>query len=179
MNQSIKVILSFLILIWAAYFLSWLIPINQFGLVPRTPLGLIGIFTAPFLHGSLSHIIGNSISFTIFAVALALLEDDKMFGKVMLMMVIGGLLTWIWGRTANHIGASGLIFSLWGYMLLSGWFSRKIKYILVSLILMFFYGGMIFSVLPGKVGVSWDGHLFGSIAGGVVSRLYQRKNPEA
>lgn len=179
MNQSIKVIFSFLIVIWAAYFLSWLIPINQFGLAPRTPLGLIGIFTAPFLHGSLSHIIGNSFSFTIFAVALALLEGDKMFGKVMLMVVIGGVLTWIWGRTANHIGASGLIFSLWGYMLLSGWFSRKIKYIFVSLILMFFYGGMIFSVLPGKVGVSWDGHLFGFIAGGFVSWLYHRKKPEA
>jgi len=175
LNQSIKVILGFLIAIWAAYFLSWMIPINQFGLVPRTQLGLIGIFTAPFLHGSLSHIIGNSISFTLFAVALALLEGNKMFAKVMLMVVIGGLLTWVWGRSANHIGASGLIFSLWGYMLLSGWFSRKIKYILVSLILIFFYGGMIFSILPGQVGISWEGHLFGFIAGFFVSWLYHRK----
>jgi len=175
LNQSIKVILGFLIAIWAAYFLSWIIPINQFGLVPRTQLGLIGIFTAPFLHGSLSHIIGNSISFTLFAVALALLEGNKMFAKVMLMVVIGGLLTWVWGRSANHIGASGLIFSLWGYMLLSGWFSRKIKYILVSLILIFFYGGMIFSILPGQVGISWEGHLFGFIAGFFVSWLYHRK----
>jgi len=92
------------------------------------------------------------------------------------MVVIGGLLTWLWGRSANHIGASGLIFSLWGYLLLSGWFSRKIKYILVSLILMFFYGGMIFSVLPGKASVSWEGHLFGFIAGVFVSWLYHRKS---
>ena len=175
MKQSIKTIFVFLILIWTNYFFSMLIPIQQFGLVPRTSMGLIGIFSAPFLHGSLLHIINNSISFTLFAVALALLEGDKMFPKVMLMMVIGGVLTWVMGRSANHIGASGLIFSLWGYMVLSGWFSRKLKYIVVSVILIFFYSGMIFSVLPGKVGISWEGHLFGFIAGIIVSWVYHRK----
>jgi len=144
-------------------------------LVPRTSIGLIGIFSAPFLHGSLPHIINNSISFTLFAVALALLEGDKMFAKVMLMLVIGGVLTWVMGRSANHIGASGLIFSLWGYMLLSGWFSRKLKYIVVSIMLIFFYSGMIFSVLPGKADISWEGHLFGFIAGIIVSWLYHPK----
>ena len=138
MKQSIKTIFIFLILIWAIYFFSMLIPIQQFGLVPRTSIGLIGIFSAPFLHGSLLHIINNSIGFTLFAIALALLEGDKIFSKVMLMLVIGGVLTWVMGRSANHIGASGLIFSLWGYMLLSGWFSRKLKYIVVSIMLIFF-----------------------------------------
>ena len=179
MKQSIKIIFTFLVITWAAYFFSFFIPIQQFGLVPRTTVGLCGIITAPFLHGSLPHIIGNSISFITFAIALALLEGDKMFAKVMLMVVIGGGLTWLFGRAANHIGASGLIFSLWGYILLSGWFSKKIKYILASMILIFFYGGMIFGVLPGKVGVSWDGHLFGFIAGFFVSWLYHRKNREA
>lgn len=98
-----------------------------------------------------------------------------MFAKVMLMIAIGGLLTWSMGRDANHIGASGLIFSLWGYMLFSGFFSRKLKYIIVSIGLMFFYSGMIFGILPGKVGISWEGHLFGFIAGIIVSWLYHRK----
>ncbi len=178
MKQSIKTIFIFLILIWAIYFFSKLIPIQQFGLVPRTSTGLIGIFSAPFLHGSLLHIINNSIGFTLFAVALALLEGDKMFSKVMLMLVIGGVLTWVMGRSANHIGASGLIFSLWGYMVLSGWFSRKLKYIVVSIMLIFFYSGMIFGVLPGKAGVSWEGHLFGFVAGIIVSWLYHRKKSE-
>ncbi len=155
-----------------------LIPLKQFGLVPRTIMGLIGIFSAPFLHGSLPHIINNSVSFTLFAGALALLEGDKMFSKMMLMLVIGGALTWALGRNANHIGASGLIFSLWGYMVLSGWFSRKLKYIVVSIMLIFFYSGMIFGVLPGKVGISWEGHLFGFVAGIIVSWLYHRKKSE-
>ncbi len=161
---------------WISYFSSWLLPLQQFGLVPRTTLGLIGIFTAPFLHGSLFHLIGNSISFVSFAVVLALLEGNKMLTKVMLMVIIGGALTWLFGRSANHIGASGLIFSIWGYLLLSGWFSRKLKYIVVSIGLMFFYGGLIFGIFPGKVGVSWEGHLFGFIAGIIVSWLYHRES---
>lgn len=160
---------------WLSYFISLLIPIKQFGLVPRTLPGLIGIFSAPFLHGSLLHLIENSISFTIFAIAFALLESNKMFAKVLLMVTIGGLLTWLMGGTANHIGVSGLIFSLWGYMLLSGWFSRQLKYIVVSMTLIFFYGGMMFGILPGKAGISWEGHLFGFIAGIIVSWLYHKK----
>ncbi len=163
-------------LIWISYFLSLVLPIAQYGLVPRTPHGLIGIISAPFIHGSLSHLIGNSFSFIIFALMLAMLEGNKMFAKVILMILIGGFLTWGMGRNANHIGASGLIFSLWGYMLFSGWFSRKLKYIVASIALIFFYSGMIFGVLPGKVGISWEGHLFGFIAGIIVSWFYHRKN---
>lgn len=175
MKQSITIIVSFLLLIWISFFLSLVIPIQQFGLVPRTIPGLFGIISAPFIHGSLSHLIGNSISFTIFAFVLSTLEGNKMFAKVIFMIAIGGVLTWIMGRSAIHIGASGLIFSLWGYMLFAGWFSRKLKYILVSFGLIFFYSGMIFGVLPGKVGISWEGHLFGFIAGIIVSWLYHRK----
>ena len=174
MKKSIKLILAFLFIIWSSYFVSLFIPLQQFGLIPRTTHGLMGIFTAPFLHASLSHIIGNSISFALFAMILALLEGDKMFDKVLLMVVIGGGLTWLMGRHASHIGASGLIFSLWGYMLLSGWFSRQFKYIVVSIALIFFYSGMIFGVFPGQVGISWESHLFGFIAGIIVSWLYHR-----
>lgn len=175
MQQSIKAILFFLIIMWLSYFLSFIVPLNQFGLVPRTLPGLLGIITTPFLHGSLLHIINNSIGFTLFAVILALLEGRRMFVKVMLMVLIGGGLVWLMGRNANHIGASGLIFSLFGYMLLAGWFSKKIKYMFVSMGLIFFYSGMIFGVFPGVPGVSWEGHLFGFIAGIIVAGIYHKK----
>ncbi len=175
MQRSIKLILVYLLLIWGSYFASLVLPLQQFGLVPRTQHGLLGIIFTPFLHGSLAHLISNSISFIIFAVMLAILEGNKMFAKVMLMILIGGILTWLMARNATHIGASGLIFSLWGYLLLSGWFSRKLKYIVVSIMLMSFYSGMIFGVLPGKTGISWESHLFGFIAGILVSWFYHRK----
>lgn len=174
MKQALKVIIIFLIVIWLSYFLSLIFPINQFGLIPRTTLGLLGIISSPFLHGSLLHIISNSISFVVFAVVLALLEGNRMFVKVMWMVVIGGSLTWLLGRDANHIGASGIIFSLFGYLLLASWYSKKIKYIVVSFFLIFFYRGMIFGVLPGAAGISWEGHLFGFIAGILVAKFYYK-----
>jgi len=93
-----------------------------------------------------------------------------------LMVLIGGSLTWLMGRDANHIGASGLIFALWSYLLLAGWFSKSIKYILASLFLIFFYSGMIFGVLPGKPGISFEGHLFGAVAGIIVAWIYHKKS---
>ena len=175
MKQAIHAIIIFLLIIWSCYFLSLVFPLQQFGLIPRSTSGLLGIFLSPFLHGSLSHIINNSISFSIFAIIFALLEGNKMFIKVLLMLLIGGSLTWLMGRHGNHIGASGLIFSFFGYLLLAGWFSRQIKYILVSIGLIFFYSGMILGVLPSSPDISWEGHLFGFIAGIIVAWFYHRK----
>ena len=174
MKQSINAIIIFLILIWSSYFLSFILPLQQFGLVPRTTSGLLGIFFSPFLHGSLSHLINNSISFSIFALLFALLEGNKMLIKIFFMLMIGGILTWLMGRYGNHIGASGLIFSFFGYLLLAGWFSQKIQYILVSIGLIFFYSGMILGVLPSSAEISWEGHLFGFIAGIIVAWSYHK-----
>jgi len=150
--------------------------LQQYGLIPRTGIGLIGIFSSPLLHASWQHLLGNSISFTFFAIILALLEGEKMFIKIFLMVLIGGSLTWLMGRSANHIGASGLIFALWSYLLLAGWFSKSVKYILISLLLIFFYSGMIFGILPGKPGVSFEGHFFGAVAGIIVAWIYHKKS---
>ncbi len=98
-----------------------------------------------------------------------------MFAKIIWMALVGGSLTWLMGRSAIHIGASGVIFSLFSYLLLAGWFSRKIKYIVVSIALIFFYSGMIFGVLPSTPGVSWEGHLFGFIAGIIVAWAYHKR----
>jgi membrane associated rhomboid family serine protease len=173
--QSVKIIFSFLLIIWGIYLISLVFPLQQYGLVPRSVHGLAGIITAPLLHASWTHLIGNSITFTIFALLLALLEAQKMFVKVFLITLIGGILTWLMGRTAVHIGASGLIFGLWGYIILSGWFSRQLKYILASIILIFFYSGLIFGIFPREAHISWESHLFGFIAGVLVSWLYHKK----
>ncbi len=155
--------------------MSLALPLQQFGLVPRTLQGLVGIFTSPLLHGSLQHLISNSMSFALFAIILAILEGQQMFVKILLIMVIGGVLTWLMGRNANHIGASGVIFGLWGYIILAGWFSRQFKYIVISITIIFFYSGMIFGVFPGRPDVSWEGHLFGVIAGILVAWIYHKK----
>jgi len=170
----IKFIAIFLLSIWLVYFLSIILSLRDFGLIPRPMEGLVGILTSPFLHGSLYHILGNSISFILFAVFFYLLEGEKMLAKLFLIVLIGGSLTWLFARTANHIGASGLIFGMWGYLLLSGWFSKKIKYIIVSLIIMALYSGMIFGLFPLRSGVSFESHLFGFIAGVIIAWNYHQ-----
>lgn len=70
-----------------------------------------------------------------------------------------------WGASAYHIGASGLIFGYFGYLIAAGIFERSLKSILLAVLVGLLYGGMIFGVMPGRVGVSWEGHLFGFLAG--------------
>ncbi|MCK5231884.1 MAG: rhomboid family intramembrane serine protease, partial [Desulfobulbaceae bacterium] len=80
-------------------------------------------------------------------------------------------LTWLFAGGGTHIGASGIIFGLYGYLLLIGLFQKKIKYIIISIFILFSYGGMIFGVLPGQPYISWEAHLFGFIAGGIAAKF--------
>lgn len=174
--SPLKFISIFVVSIWIIYFLSILLPLRDFGLIPRTLMGLPGIFTSPFLHGSIFHLLGNTFSFIIFAIFLALLEGEKMFEKLFFIVLIGGVLTWLFARSANHIGASGLIFGLWAYILLSAWFTRKIAYMLVSFILIGMYSGMVFGLLPLRSGISFESHIFGFIAGAFVAWDYHKNS---
>ncbi len=176
MNKSIKIFIAFIIIIWLIQLLSYIIPLQQYGLIPRTSYGLMGIFTSPFLHANWNHLIGNTTSLIGLSIILFSLERDKMITKLLLMVIIGGCLTWFFARTANHIGASGLIFAIWGYILLSAWFSRKPKYIWLSILVIFLYGGMIYGIFPLQVGVSWEGHLFGLIAGIYLAWYSHKRN---
>ncbi len=157
-------------IIWAIFILNYIIPFadfRNFGIKPRMTDGLIGILFAPFLHLDLSHIIGNSISLFILS-ATIIAFYPKIWLRVMIFSaLLGGLAVWLFARGGtNHIGASGVIFSLMAFLMMSGIFRRTIKSILIGVIMFFTYGGsMLFGVLPTQPGVSWEGHLFGALAG--------------
>jgi len=174
-KKSLNLIIGFLAICWISYLLSLWFPIQQYGIVPRQSVGLIGIVAAPFLHGSFTHLSGNSVSFAILMLILSALEERQQFFKLFLMALLTGILTWLMARNAVHIGASGLIFAIFGYLVLSGWFARRVRYVLVALLVIFLYGGMIYGVLPGKVGISWESHLFGFISGGFLSWYFHAK----
>lgn len=176
MNKSIKVFIGFIIAIWTIQLLSYIIPLQQYGLIPRTTYGLMGIITSPFLHANWNHLIGNTTSLVGLVIILYFLEGNKMMTKLVLMVMLGGSLTWLFARTANHIGASGLIFAIWGYILLSAWFSKKPKFISLSILVIFLYGGMIYGIFPLRIGVSWEGHLFGLVAGIFLAWVYHKKS---
>ncbi len=149
--------------------------LNQFGLIPRDIGALHGVIFAPLLHGSLIHFFSNIIPLAIFSI-LMLQHGLKRFVLVTISCILlSGALVWLFGRTAVHVGASGLIYGYFAYLLLAGMLSKEIKLILISLFVGFTYGGLIFGVLPSNPYVSWEGHLFGFISGIVCALLWGRQ----
>jgi membrane associated rhomboid family serine protease len=175
-GEELYGILFFIGAIWVVFILSHFFPsLNNFGLVPRTALGLVGIVLMPFLHGNIHHLLGNTIPLFIF---LALLAGSKArsWEIVLYVALLGGTLLWIFGRNGDHIGVSGLIFGLISFLIVSGLLEKRILPLIISLFVGFFYGGtLLMGVLPtiGK-DVSWDGHLCGAIAGALVAYLLTR-----
>lgn len=152
--------------------------LDRFGIHPRELSGLLGILFAPFLHGGFGHLMANTVPFLVFG-WLILLHDVSDFVIVSLLaMLVGGLGTWLTGAPGSvHIGASGVIFGYFGFLLLRGWFRRSFGAILLSLAMGILYGGLLFGVLPGQSGISWQGHLFGFLGGGLSAYLLARRQP--
>jgi membrane associated rhomboid family serine protease len=143
--------------------------LKSYGIQPRELGSLYTIFTAPWLHGDFGHLGGNLVLLVIFG-ALCLLNGVRYFCLAsLLIIIIGGALLWLFGRDANHIGASGWIFGLWSLTIALAWFDRSIRNIAISLGVVFFYGGLAFGVLPMQAHVSFEGHFFGALAGVVAA----------
>lgn len=141
--------------------------LDKFGIRPHKLIGLRGIFLAPFLHASFSHLIANTIPFLTLG-WLTMLQKTRHFYIVSLLsMIIGGLGIWLLGSSSSvHIGASIIIYGYLGFLLLRGYFQRNIPSILLSLVVFFLYGSLLWGFLPSSLNISWEGHLFGFIGGG-------------
>lgn len=157
--------LGFLALIWFVFLLDRVLPLERYGLRPRTESGIWGIFTMPFLHRDWAHIVNNTWPLLILMNILA--NTTRNFWHVIVSLVFGsGMLLWLFGRTAMHIGASALVFGLIGYLLVAGIKARQVIPFMGTIIVFILYSGIIFSgISPMQAHVSWDGHLFGLIAG--------------
>jgi membrane associated rhomboid family serine protease len=169
---STKYILQFAALLYAIYFIGLFIPIIKFGIIPRTTHGLIGVFTAPFLHGGLRHLLSNTIPLITLLIVLNTIYPTKTLAVFLFVTLAGGLLVWIFGRDANHIGASGLIYGLVAFLIVNGILEKKYIPILVSIGIAVVYGGLIWGIFPSvRNYISWEGHLFGAVAGVVIAFL--------
>jgi membrane associated rhomboid family serine protease len=177
-QQEIYGVIAFVAVIWGMYFLGCVLPfdINALGLTPRTLVGLVGIPSTPFLHANFQHLLSNT--WPLF-VLLTLLAGSKArsWEIVIEVVLLGGLLLWLFGRNATHVGASGLIFGLTAFLIVSGLLEKRIVPLIVSLIVCFLYGGTLLSGVLPRLGshISWDGHLFGAVAGGIIAYVLTRE----
>ncbi len=169
---------AFIALIWALEIVDQLLfggALDMLGIRPRTLGGLRGILLAPFLHGGFAHLAANTVPLVILGWMVMMRETKDIFVVSAVTAVIGGLGIWLFGGAGSvHIGASILIFGYLGYLLFRGWFDRSVASMVGSIAVAVLYGGLVFGVLPGQPGISWEGHLFGFVGGVLAARLLRR-----
>ena len=154
--------------------------LNEYGVVPRTIPGLRGIPLGPFLHGGFGHLISNTLPLLVLGGLVAARGRANFAGVTAFIVFVGGLGLWCIGRPwpwqdierLVHVGASGLVFGYFGYLVARGWYERSILSILVALAVIAVFGwGILFGLLPTGGFVSWEGHLCGLLAGALIARL--------
>lgn len=154
------------------------IDLNHLGLTPRTLHGLLGIPLMPFLHGGFGHLISNTIPLAVL-LALTVASRHRAWPVVFAIIIGNGVLLWIFGRNAYHIGASGLVFGLIAYLITVGIREKKLFSMGIAMIVGILFGTTLLTgVIPDfGSGVSWDGHLTGAISGLLVGIGTTRTNP--
>lgn len=145
--------------------------LNNLGIYPRHTRGLLGIVLSPFLHGSSGHCFMNIVPLFLM-VNMVLIQGMLVFWQVtVFIMVLGGLLVWLLGRRALHVGASGLVMGYWAYLMMSSYTHFSVNTVILALICLIYFGNMLVNIVPTRDGTSWEGHLFGLMAG-VLAALY-------
>lgn len=171
---------SFLLIIFIIHLLNFSMDmaLTNFGLEPRTFTGLLGIITMPLLHGDWMHLIGNSMSFLVLAGMLFYFYPKLSYRIFFISWIAIGVLVWFTGRPSVHIGASGIIYAFAAFLFLSGLIRRYYKLMAVSLIVVFLYGSMLWGVLPGQPGISWESHLSGMLVGLLLAVIFRKQGPQ-
>ncbi|WP_263263042.1 rhomboid family intramembrane serine protease [Pseudomonas sp. RIT-PI-S] len=144
------------------------------GIVPRTLGGLQGIAFAPFLHGSVRHLLSNLLPLAVLSWLVMSEGIERYLRVAVLICVISGVLVWGLGRASVHVGASGLIFGLWAYVLARAWYQRGVVSVLIAMGVVLTYSGLVFGFIPVP-GVSFESHIFGALAGVLVAWLMHSK----
>ena len=159
--------------------------LDRNGIRPLERDGLWGVIFAPLLHADWGHLLANTVPALVLGFLVTLAGMGRFVWATAIIWIVGGLGTWLIGDIGNcrlqtnHIGASGLIFGWLAFLLVFGWLTRHIWQIVVSLVVLFVYGGILLGAVPVLDrcgGVSWQGHLCGALAG--VLAAYWLSSPE-
>jgi membrane associated rhomboid family serine protease len=173
---AIRLALGFVLLLWLVHLMNWALDLDPqpFGLRPRAWIGLVGVFTAPLVHSDFAHLIANSVPLALVGSTMLFLYPHSTLRVLPAVYLGPGLLVWLFGRDSVHLGASGLVYGLVGYVFVAGLLRRDRRAIAASLLVAFLYGSLAWGVLPVQPGVSWETHLAAGVIG-VLLALALRK----
>jgi membrane associated rhomboid family serine protease len=181
-SGALVAMLGFAALLWVIEIINALddYQLNRFGLRPREVAGLWGILTSPFLHLDYAHLVSNTLPVILIGWVVMLSGLRTWLIVTAFVIVVGGLLTWVFGPSDTVIvGASGLVFGWLAYLLARAFFSRRLKWILVAVAVLFFFGTLLFGLFPTlRSGVSWQAHVCGFVAGVAAGALLHPRGGE-
>lgn len=175
----------FVALIWIVKLaeLNFNIPLVKLGLYPRTWEGLLGIVTCPLIHSSVptayAHVFSNSIPLLVLGAMTFYFYRPIAFSVFFWVYIMTGVWLWAAGREAYHIGASGLVYGFAAFLFFSGIFRKERTLMVLSLLVVFLYGGLVWGILPIFPHISWEAHLLGSLAGFITAFYFRKEGPQA
>lgn len=173
-DSSVQLLVGFVLLIWGLELVDTVIlrgQLDRLGIWPRRVSGLWGVVWAPLLHGNLKHLTANTVPLLVLGWLITLQGQNVFLLVTGMVWLASGVGTWLFGgNNTNHIGASGIVFGYFGYLLLRGYFEQSPTAIAIAVLVGLVYGSMIWGVLPIRRGKSWQSHLFGFLGGGLTAR---------
>ena len=171
--------LLFPIAMWVVFLLSLILneDFSRLGLLPRNLIGLLGIITSPLIHADFSHLISNTIPLVILGWIIFSFYRKVAVLLFIFIYLMTGLFVWIFARPVFHIGASGVVYGFVSFLFFSGIFRRDNTSIALALVITFLYGGLVWGMIPGWKGISWESHLFGAVTGLIAAYMFRNIDP--
>ena len=173
-QANLKILAVILFIPWVIYFLNLLMNrrLIYLGIIPRRVYGLFGIIFAPVLHGNFNHLFFNSIPLVVLSNFVLLNGLPYFLWATFSITLISGILIWCFAKSGLHIGASSLITGYWALLVSDILQQGTLTAIILGIICLYYFAGIFLGIFPSKKGVSWEGHLFGLLAGFATSYLF-------
>jgi membrane associated rhomboid family serine protease len=180
LSQSILYSILVITLLWCLKSAEILfgLDLSFMGLVTLDTSGLLGILTAPLIHGSLEHIFNNTFAILILASFLYYGYPKSWYKVLTLVWVLSGVGVWLFARQASHIGASGITHGLFFFLFIASIFRRDKSSVAIMMIAFLLYGGMTMTIFPREEGISFEYHFFGALAGVIAALIWRDSDPK-
>lgn len=178
--NAITIPAMFVAIIGLVHLFSYLLDVSfvTYGVFPRKYTGLIGIITSPLIHADFNHLFNNSIPLLILGSALFFFYREVAFKVSFWIYLMVGIWTWVSARESYHIGASGVLYGLFSFLLVSGFLRKHKNLISLSFAVIFLYGSLVWGIFPIDLKISFEGHMWGFIAGIILAFYYKKQGPQ-